>query len=158
MKPAVGRQDKEWFGEARALFAAGMLGYEIARKLDVSTHRVRMVCEPAYAAEHRARGVARRMGEVSKLKRSRTKTGWACGGEARWRGRIPIPLHTHPLVRQFIRHLNDQQTTMSEVADRAGYRPGTVSSWRYTQVPRLDNFANVLEVLGLELVIREIRL
>ena len=158
MKPAIGRQDNRWFDEARSLFAAGMPAFEIARKFDVSTHRVRMVCEPAFAAQHRARGVARRMGEVSKLQRSRNKTGWACGGEARWRGRIPIPEHTHPLVRQFIRHLNDQQTTITEVAERAGYRKGTVSSWRYTQMPRLDNFANVLEVLGLELVIREIRL
>lgn len=74
----------------------------------------------------------------------------------RWRGKIPIPKHAHPLVRRLFCELNSQHTTITEVADRGGFRRGTISSWRYQYEPRLSDFNAVLNTLGLELCIREI--
>jgi hypothetical protein len=75
-------------------------------------------------------------------------------GEHRWRGKIPIPKHAHPLVRQFVERCNDEQTLIGEVAVRAGLAPDTVSDWRYRRSPLLDNFVAALNALDLELVIR----
>ena len=72
----------------------------------------------------------------------------------RWRGKLPVPAHAHPLVRRLIAEMNRQRTTLSEVSDRAGLRRGTVSDWRYRREPTLSNFVAALNVLDLELVIR----
>lgn len=72
----------------------------------------------------------------------------------RWRGKLPIPQHCHPLVRRFVQELNEQQTTIREVAERAQFQPGTISDWRYFREPRLSDFEAVLNVLDLELVIK----
>lgn len=73
---------------------------------------------------------------------------------SRWRGKLPIPKHVSPLVRQFFRELNEQQTTISEVAERAPFRRGTISDWRYRRDPTLSNFNAALNVIGLELCIK----
>jgi hypothetical protein len=75
-------------------------------------------------------------------------------GGNRWRGRIPIPPHGHPFVRQLIQHANEQQTTLTEIAQRAGIRRLTLSDWRYNRLPRVDLLEAALNVLDLELVIR----
>lgn len=72
----------------------------------------------------------------------------------RWRGKLPIPKHCHPLVRRFFEELNEQQTTVTEVAERAPFRRGTISDWRYRKEPTLSNFEAALNVLDLELVIK----
>ncbi len=72
----------------------------------------------------------------------------------RWRGKLTIPKHAHPLVRQFFRELNAQKTTLSEVAERAPFRRATISDWRYRRDPTLSNFEAALNVIGLELAIR----
>ena len=79
-----------------------------------------------------------------------------CGNRlgTRWRGKLPVPAHTHPLVRRLFQELNLQQTTITEVADRAGFRRGTISDWRYRQEPRVSDLDAVLNVLGLELTVR----
>jgi hypothetical protein len=75
----------------------------------------------------------------------------------RWRGKLPIPRHCHPLVRQFFRTLNEEQTTISEVAARTGHRRGTISDWRYRRAPSLADFDAALNTLDLELTIRRKR-
>lgn len=72
----------------------------------------------------------------------------------RWRGKLPIPRHAHPLVRRFFRELNEQKTTIGEVAARSGQRPGTISDWRYRRNPTLPSFEAALAALDLELSIR----
>ncbi|RUW41495.1 hypothetical protein EOA37_09540 [Mesorhizobium sp. M2A.F.Ca.ET.015.02.1.1] len=72
----------------------------------------------------------------------------------RWRGKIPIPAHAHPLVRQFIAEANEQQTTLTEIADRSGQRRGTLSEWRYSRNPTIASFEAALNVIDLELCIR----
>lgn len=75
-------------------------------------------------------------------------------GADRWRGKLTTPDLAHPLVREFIAQANEQLTTMSEIAARAGLPRATLSSWRTKCVPKLDNFVAALNVLDLELVIR----
>lgn len=72
----------------------------------------------------------------------------------RWRGKLPVPHHTHPLVRQLFKEMNREMTTLTEVADRAGIRRGTISEWRYRYTPRVSDLDAALNVLGLELCIR----
>lgn len=72
----------------------------------------------------------------------------------RWRGKLPIPAGAHPLVRRFIEELNDQDTTLTEVAQRSGIDRQTISHWRYTTVPTLAMFEAALNAIDLELVIR----
>lgn len=71
----------------------------------------------------------------------------------RWRGKIPIPPHAHPLIRQLVRRANQEMTTLSEIADRAGMPRATISDWRYSRMPRLDNFEAALNAMGLKLAI-----
>lgn len=75
----------------------------------------------------------------------------------RWRGKLPVPPHAHPLVRQLVEILNDEDTTLTEVAERAGMRRGTISDWRYRRQPTLSAFDAALNVLDYELVIRKKR-
>lgn len=91
------------------------------------------------------------------LSHQRRKPGSGNRFGTRWRGKIPIPPHAHPLVRQFIEIANDQQTTMCEIAERVGIRDRTVSNWRYRAVPQLALFEAALNVLDYELVIRKRR-
>jgi hypothetical protein len=71
----------------------------------------------------------------------------------RWRGKLPVPVHAHPLVRKLFEEMNAQQTTISEVVDRAGLRRGTVSDWRYRREPTVSNLVAALNVLDLDLKI-----
>ena len=73
----------------------------------------------------------------------------------RWRGRIPIPAHAHPLIRRMVEIANDHKTVMREVAERAGLRPETVCNWRYRNSPRLADFEAAINALGYELHIVE---
>ncbi|MCO5059666.1 MAG: helix-turn-helix transcriptional regulator [Rhizobiaceae bacterium] len=72
----------------------------------------------------------------------------------RWRGKLPIPHHTHPLVRRLFQEMNRQKTTLTEVAERAGIRRGTISDWRYRYTPRVSDLDAAFNVLGLELSVR----
>ena len=72
----------------------------------------------------------------------------------RWRGKLPIPHHTHPLVRRLFREMNREMTTLTEVAERAGMPRSTISEWRYRYTPRVSDLDAALNVLGLELCIR----
>lgn len=73
----------------------------------------------------------------------------------RWRGKIPIPPHAHPLVRGLCERANAQMTTLSEVADRAGLRRKTLSDWRYRRTPKIDDLVAALNVLDFDLAIVE---
>lgn len=69
----------------------------------------------------------------------------------RWRGKLPIPEHAHPLVRRLIEEANRQKTTLTEIANRAGHRRGTLSDWRYRREPRVGSLVAAFNVLGFEL-------
>lgn len=72
----------------------------------------------------------------------------------RWRGKLDVPERCHPLVRTFFDAANEQQTTMHEIAVRAGFCRDTLSSWRGQHNPTIANFEAALNVLDLELCIK----
>jgi transcriptional regulator with XRE-family HTH domain len=75
------------------------------------------------------------------------------GREDRWRGRLPIPSHAHPLVRRLFEIINEQRATIQEVADKAGVQRGSISDWRYRNSPLLSTFEAALNAVGYKLVI-----
>lgn len=64
---------------------------------------------------------------------------------------------TNPYVFLIFRHLNEQRMSMAYLAEKSGVGMETIRDWnrptRRTH-PQLHSLSNVLEVLGLELVIR----
>lgn len=75
----------------------------------------------------------------------------------RWRGRLSIPNHAHPVVRRLFEEMNEQNTVMAEVCERAGLKPETVSNWRYRTNPKIDLIDAALNALDLELCVRRRR-
>lgn len=73
----------------------------------------------------------------------------------RWRGKLSIPRHAHPIVRRLFEEMNEQQTVMEEVGKRAGLKPETLSNWRYRTNPKLDLIDAALNALDLELCVRK---
>lgn len=67
------------------------------------------------------------------------------------RGRITVPRHAHPLVREFFREANAQKKTFVEL-EGAGLGSGTVRTWT-AKMPRLDTFIAALNHIGLDLKI-----
>lgn len=73
------------------------------------------------------------------------------------RGGIRIAPNAHPLVRQFMAEMNEQQTTFAEVSERSNIGVDTLRFWQSRHMPRLDLFDAALNVLDLELHIRKRR-
>lgn len=67
--------------------------------------------------------------------------------------RVPPPAHCHPLVREFVGHINDQKTTLAEISTRSGVAVDTLRFWPTRHMPRLDLFDAALNTLDLELAI-----
>lgn len=77
-------------------------------------------------------------------------------GRCRWRGKLPIPKHAHPLVRELFKQMNIGLVTTAEIASEAGVARAVVSDWRYRRIPRLDALEACLNVLGLRLVVEKV--
>jgi hypothetical protein len=73
------------------------------------------------------------------------------------RGEIAIAPHAHPLVREFLAAMNEQQTTFAEIAERSRVGVDTMRFWQKRHMPRLDLFEAALNTLDLELCIRKRR-
>jgi len=84
---------------------------------------------------------------------------WVGGNRlgTRWRGKIPIPPHAHPLVRRLIELANNEKASIQEIAERSGLQARTISNWRYCCQPSLANYEAALNALGYELKIVERR-
>ena len=85
--------------------------------------------------------------------------GWNKGREGgeRWRGKLPIPPQAHPLVRLLITECNEQRVTLRELALKAGCFPKTLSGWRYSTQPSLENLIACFNALGLDLVVAPLK-
>jgi hypothetical protein len=80
------------------------------------------------------------------------------GRDNNWRGKMRIPRHAHPLIREFVKLLNERNMTLTEAAKKSGNSRDTLDGWRYKSLPRLDLFEAALNVAGYELCIREKRI
>jgi hypothetical protein len=78
-----------------------------------------------------------------------------CRRGDRWRGKMRIPPHAHPLIREFVRLLNERNMTLTEAAKKSGNSRDTLDGWRYKALPRIDLFEAALNGAGFELCIRE---
>jgi hypothetical protein len=74
-------------------------------------------------------------------------------GGVRWRGKLVVPSHAHPIVRRLIREANAQRTTLTEIAHRAGVRRCSIMQWGHRYHPRLDQVQAALNVLDLDLYV-----
>jgi hypothetical protein len=77
-------------------------------------------------------------------------------GAARWAGRLAIPEHAPPLVRELFGLLNKHKLLIQHACDGSGVSRATVSEWRYRRTPTLSSFEAVLTNLGYELRIVEL--
>jgi hypothetical protein len=85
--------------------------------------------------------------------------GWnkdRIGGE-RWRGKIAAAPHAHPLVRQLIEEANEQRVTITDLSIRTGIRRETISRWRQSSSPGVQNLIACFNVLGLELIVAPVK-
>lgn len=71
----------------------------------------------------------------------------------RWRGRIRIPQHAHPLVRQLIAIMNDQHVLRTEVAARAGLSICGMRDWSMRKSPQVVTLEAAANVLGYRLAL-----
>lgn len=62
-----------------------------------------------------------------------------------------------PIVHRLFNELIAQRAALTDVAERAGVQPRTVSAWANTNAPTLYNLRAVLNVLGLDLYVGTIR-
>jgi hypothetical protein len=77
-------------------------------------------------------------------------------GRCRWRGNLPIPKHSHWLVRRLVARLNEEQTTMAEACARAGIARTAIWSWSNLYHPRVDEIEAALNAIGLRLAVEVI--
>lgn len=68
---------------------------------------------------------------------------------------ISIPPATHPIVRRLFVEMNAQRIGVLDMSERSGINKNTFKDWRTRTVPTLDNIDACLNVLGLELAVRE---
>jgi hypothetical protein len=71
----------------------------------------------------------------------------------RWRGKLKIPRHAHPFVRDLSRAANKADMTLAEISAEAGLSRGQISGWGQRYSPRVADLDAALNVLGLRLVI-----
>jgi transcriptional regulator with XRE-family HTH domain len=74
-------------------------------------------------------------------------------GANRWAGRLKIPKHAHPLVRELFKLLNDRELMINDVAKPSGIARNTISEWRYRRLPSVASLEAVLNAFGFELKI-----
>jgi hypothetical protein len=60
------------------------------------------------------------------------------------------------MVRLLFAEMNQQMTTIREVAQRSGVHEDAISGWRYRYVPTLANLDAAFHALGYRLTVREI--
>jgi hypothetical protein len=68
-------------------------------------------------------------------------------------GMIPIPQHTHPIIRDLVRAMNARGVSFDALASITGVNERTIAGWRKNHIPRLDNIEAALNGVGLRLAI-----
>lgn len=68
-----------------------------------------------------------------------------------------IPAHTHPLVRELIREMNEQQCTYKTLSKRTGMHQDTIRRWRDQSMPRINDLEACFNALGKQLKVTDIR-
>ena len=70
--------------------------------------------------------------------------------------KLRVPAKAHPFVRALYREMLAQHAGVMEVSRRSGVCKDTLSRWRYSNTPDLENIQAALNAVGLELrVVRQ---
>lgn len=69
--------------------------------------------------------------------------------------RHKVPEHAHPFVRRIFKETLSQQVLLKDLAKRSGIHISVLREWKRRNKPKLLDVEAALNVLGLELVIRE---
>lgn len=69
--------------------------------------------------------------------------------------RLAVPMSAHRCVQRLFVEMNAQQCTAADLSDRSGINKNTLKDWRTRTAPTVDNLEAALNVLGLELHVRE---
>ena len=72
-------------------------------------------------------------------------------GKNQWAGKLRIPAHAPPLVRQLFEILNSKKLMVADIAEKSGVNKDTISGWRYNRAPTLTNYTAVINSLGYDL-------
>lgn len=69
--------------------------------------------------------------------------------------RFSIPDRLHPAVKRLFVEMNAQCVGPLDMSERSGVNKNTFKDWRTRTMPTVDNLDACLNVLGLELAVRE---
>lgn len=69
--------------------------------------------------------------------------------------RVSVPDSAHPLVKRLFAEMASQQCTLTVMSDRSGVNINTLKNWRTRTAPLVENIEACLNVLGLELTVKE---
>ena len=78
------------------------------------------------------------------------------GRRMRWLGRLHVPETGSTVVIRLFQIINQQRVTLGDLERTSGVRSGTISDWRCTRSPSLQNIQAVLNALGYELRIAKL--
>lgn len=71
--------------------------------------------------------------------------------------RVSIPDSAPPLVKRLFVEMAAQHCTLTMMSERSGVNINTLKNWRTRTAPLLENIEACMNVLGLELCVREIK-
>lgn len=69
--------------------------------------------------------------------------------------KVSIPEHCHPLVTNLFLEMRRQCLGVVDMADKSGVNKNTLKDWRTRTMPRIADLEACYNVLGLELVARQ---
>lgn len=95
-------------------------------------------------------------GQQRMVRASTTRIFTAYETSPKWRKPLKVPAHAHPFVRHLYRLMNNQRTTMLEVAERSGLRRQTIWDWGNRVDPRVSDLDAALQTLGYRLRVEAI--
>lgn len=132
---------------------AGTVGALETGKLKLHLGHISLLCKIFHCEPHDILEpcVSRRNSAVQ-LRKSRRNLELARGAK-RWAGKLKIPEHAHPLVRQLFELMNDQKIMIADVAEPSGISRNTISEWRYRRAPSVVSLEAVLNSFGYQLKI-----
>lgn len=71
--------------------------------------------------------------------------------------RIGVPDRAHPLIKRLFQEMAAQQAGVVEMAGKSGVNKNTLKDWRTRGNPRLADLEACFNVLGFDIIVKEIK-
>lgn len=124
--------------------------------INLHDERIRLLCQALHCTKAQLLAPChspRNAGVKRKKSNRNLKKGRGAG---RWAGKLAIPKHANPLVRQLFQLMNKKKTMIKDIAKTSGIHRGAISDWRYRRTPNLANFEAALGAIGYRLTIQKL--